>query len=354
MKLRGWSRRPSPAGININLHFLLVLRQRQTYGIVTSSMKEVILTKSPYMNASERRIADMHSVLNILNVLTGELSLIDPKPQDLKRRAHELCEDLYQIAGEIKESACLSRMILRLRESEAAVIAVAEAALSAETLSIGKTAIQDSISNLKSVFLVLENRLKEFELRQDDSDVWVFMQPALLQQQLEDVFTAIARNSKGSYGIHFDPAKKGPGDYYVELTIEVQRADGQLWIPLRLLDVLRDLAANARKYTPPGGRVGLALSQCEKSIRAVVEDNGCGIPGDEIEKVADFGYRASNVRHRPTRGGGFGLTKAVWLVTAWGGSLTLRSEVDAGTRVQFSLPNAELPADPVIWTGGCS
>ncbi len=41
-------------------------------------MKEVVLTKPPYMNASEQRNADMHSLLNILNVLVGELSLIVP------------------------------------------------------------------------------------------------------------------------------------------------------------------------------------------------------------------------------------------------------------------------------------
>ena len=40
-------------------------------------MKEVVFTKPPYLNASEQRIADMHSVLNILNILSGELSLVE-------------------------------------------------------------------------------------------------------------------------------------------------------------------------------------------------------------------------------------------------------------------------------------
>jgi len=315
-------------------------------------MKEVILTQSPYMNASEQRIADMHSVLNILNVLAGELSLIDPKPQDLMKRATELCHELHEIAQEIKEGGRISDIILRIGESEAAVMAVTEAALSAETLSIGKAAIKESISNLKSVFSVLENRLVEFKLREGNPDVWVLVDPGVFQKQLQDDFTAIARNSKGSYNIQFDLAQKGQGDYYFDLNIDVQRADGQLWIPLRLIDVLRDLVANARKYTPPGGRVALTLSQCENSICAAVEDNGCGIPGDEIEKVAEFGYRASNVRQRPTFGGGFGLTKAVWLVTGWGGSLTIRSEVDAGTAIRLSLPNIDLHAAPVTLAGG--
>jgi len=69
----------------------------------------------------------------------------------------------------------------------------------------------------------------------------------------------------------------------------------------------------------------------------------------EIEKVTEFGYRGSNVRRRPTQGGGFGLTKAAWLVTTWGGSLTIRSEVDAGTMIRLSVPNRELPDNPRVW-----
>ena len=314
-------------------------------------MKEVVLTKPPYMNASEQRIADMHSLLNILNVLSGELSLIEPKPQDLVERSAQLDQELDDLVREIKEGGLSADMISRVRKSGFAVIAFAEAALEAESLKIGKVAIGNSISNLRSVLSILEKRLDEFEARVEDPDLWVQIAPEVFQQQFEEVFAAIARNSKGSYGIHFDPAQKEQGDYYFQLKVEAQRADGQLWLPLRLIDVLRDLSANARKYTSPGGTVAIAVHQDQTSIRAVVEDNGCGIPHDEIEQVAEFGYRASNVRQRPTFGGGFGLTKAVWLVAGWGGSLTIRSEVDAGTVVRLSVPNADLPAAPTTWTG---
>jgi len=314
-------------------------------------MKEVIFTQSPYMNGSEKRIADMHSVLSILNVLVGELSLLTPRTQELSQQAKQLCEDLFEIAAQIREGAFLPETIQRIRDAEPLVMGLAEATLHAETLGVGKTAIQRAISNLQSVFSIISVRLNEFEFRSGDPGIWVLMAPELFQRQLEDFFTAVAVNAKGSYRICFDPAQQTRNDYYFDLEIDVQRSDGQLWIPLRLQDVVRDLAANARKYTHPGGRILLRLTQCERSILVEIEDNGCGIPGDEIEKVAEFGYRASNVQQRPTLGGGFGLTKAVWLVTGWGGSLTLRSEVDAGTLVRLSLPNAGLPASPVTWTG---
>lgn len=313
-------------------------------------MKEIVLTKPPYMNASEQRIADMHSLLNIFNILIGELSMIEPRPPDLVERSTQLDEELHAIAREIKEGNVISDMIPRVRKSEAAVIAYVKAALEAEHLTIGKTAIQKSINNLESVFSILGKRLDEFEMRAGDPDVWVEVAPDVFRQHFEDIFKAIAKNSKGGYGIHFDPARKNEGDYYVELKVDVQRAEGQLWMPLRLIDVLRDLSANARKYTPPGGDVALAVYQDEINIQAVVEDSGCGIPDDEIEKVAEFGYRAINVRKRPTFGGGFGLTKAAWLVTSWGGSLTIQSEVDAGTAVRLSIPNMDRPDAPKVWT----
>jgi len=115
-------------------------------------------------------------------------------------------------------------------------------------------------------------------------------------------------------------------------------------MPMRLKDVLRDLLANARKYTQPGGKVALALHQNDSHIQCVVEDSGCGIPDDELERVADFGYRASNVRQYRTMGGGFGLTKAVWLVLHWGGRFFLQSAPGQGTRIRIVVPNQPAPA----------
>lgn len=313
-------------------------------------MKEVVLTKPPYMNASELRIADMHSLLNIFNILIGELSMIEPKPQDLRDRSAQLNEEMHAVAREIKEGGGVLDLIPRIREIETAITNYLKEALDAESLSIGKAAISDSASNLESLFSVLGKRLDEFEMRASDPDVWVLVEPDVFRQHMEDVFRAIAKNSKGGYEIHFDSGRKGKDDYYVDLKIEMQRAGDRLWMPLRLLDILRDLSANARKYTPPGGKIAVLIHQDDLRISATIEDNGCGIPGDEIEKIAEFGYRARNVRHRPTRGGGFGLTKAVWLVTSWGGCVTVRSEVDAGTEVRLTVPLVDQPDHPETWT----
>jgi signal transduction histidine kinase len=317
-------------------------------------MKEIVLTRPPYMNPSELRIADMHTVLNILNVLIGELSLIEPTAPDLVERWKHLTEEMNGTAREIKEGGDLTRLMPRVRKVETTTIALARDLLAEEKVAARCAEIKASIANLESVFSIFKTRMDELEFRAEDPDVWILIESDAFRKLFEDGFTAIAKNSKGAYGIHFELARKGDRDYYLELKLRVHLDHGKLWIPLRLIDVLRDLTANARKYTAPGGKIGLELSQDAEGIRAVVEDNGCGIPEEEIEKVTEFGYRASNVRRRPTQGGGFGLTKAAWLVTSWGGSLTLRSEVDSGTTIRLSIPNKELPEKPQVWKNACA
>ena len=314
-------------------------------------MKEVVHTKSPYMNSSEQRIADMHSVLNILNVVAGELSLIEPRQRELSERFMQLDGEFRKITREIKEGGNLIELMRKMRKSADEAINFARSALEHEEGGrFSRIAeIKDSLSNLKSISAILHVRLDELEERAEDPDVWVRMSPEVFRHQLEEVFAAVAKNSKGKYGIRFDRSHQEKGDYLIDLEIGVDLPGGHLWMPLRLIDIFRDLTANARKYTAPGGHVALSLHQDEKMIRGVVEDNGYGIPDDEIERVAEFGYRASNVRRLPTFGGGYGLTKAVWLVTEWGGTFTIQSEVDTGTIIRFSFPNAELPENPRIW-----
>jgi signal transduction histidine kinase len=301
------------------------------------------------MNASERRIADMHSVLNILNVLLGELSFIEPEQPGLVELSEKLDKELNDIARTIKEGGDLPALMQRIRQSESEVMSYVQSTYEDEGVSTGRTDIRESIDNLKSVYSILNTRLSELEMRMEDPDIWIQIEPDVFRQQLEDVFIAIAKNSKGGYGVQFNLAQVGHGDYYFDLKFDVQPTGGPFWMPLRLVDVLRDLCANARKYTSPGGKIALAVYQDESTLNAVIEDSGCGIPGDELEKVTEFGYRASNVRQRPTLGGGFGLTKAAWLVTNWGGRLNIKSEVDQGTIIKLSIPNAHRPENSVTW-----
>ena len=58
-----------------------------------------------------------------------------------------------------------------------------------------------------------------------------------------------------------------------------------------LFTLVRNLADNAIRYTPDGGRVDLSVRQAGRQVILEVEDNGIGIPAAERERVLDPFYR---------------------------------------------------------------
>jgi signal transduction histidine kinase len=118
------------------------------------------------------------------------------------------------------------------------------------------------------------------------------------------------------------------------------RRGDRIRMPAVFQDVMRDLIANARKYTDPGGRILAGVYEDETELRFAVADTGRGIPEDEIPKLVQFGTRGSNVGDRPTRGGGFGLTKAYYITKKLGGRMWIESELHSGTEMRLAIPTS--------------
>ena len=69
-----------------------------------------------------------------------------------------------------------------------------------------------------------------------------------------------------------------------------------------------------------------------------VIDQGAGIPAAEIPRLKEAFYRPDSARQRNTGGYGLGLYLCQLIVDAHGGTLSIESEPDKGTRVIVSLP----------------
>jgi signal transduction histidine kinase len=80
-------------------------------------------------------------------------------------------------------------------------------------------------------------------------------------------------------------------------------------------------------------------------LRFVVEDTGRGMDEAEIPRLISFGERGSNVQDRPTRGGGFGLTKAYYVTKRLSGRMWIESALGAGTRIEIRIPAEESTVD---------
>jgi two-component system OmpR family sensor kinase len=108
--------------------------------------------------------------------------------------------------------------------------------------------------------------------------------------------------------------------------------------PDQLRRLLRNLADNGIKYTPPGGSVEISLRIDGKWANLQVSDTGMGIAEEDREKVFRRFYRASAARTQNESGAGLGLAIAQSIVEAHGGRIQVQSAVGQGSLFIVSLP----------------
>ncbi|MBW1687446.1 MAG: ATP-binding protein [Deltaproteobacteria bacterium] len=224
-----------------------------------------------------------------------------------------------------------------LLKCEDRVMEVVHTVLEAHPDAVDDSDVRGSVSNLQSVFAVLDTRTRELLDRVHAPGKWTDHEIKQLTANFTNVLAAIEKNSKGRYRIVYNIAGQERQDYMV--TFGIESVDGSIInMPPVLQDVMRDLIANARKYTEPGGEITAGLVDNGKEIRFVVGDTGRGIPPDEVQQVVEFGKRGSNVDDKATMGGGFGLTKAYLVTRRFGGRMWVDSRPGAGTRITISIP----------------
>ena len=110
----------------------------------------------------------------------------------------------------------------------------------------------------------------------------------------------------------------------------------------RTLQVLSNLVSNALKHTKPGGNIRVSAKPVEREVVFAVEDDGPGIPDEEVPRLFDRFWHAR--RGAEQAGTGLGLAIAKGIVDAHGGSIWVETEVGSGTTFKFSLPQSAVLA----------
>jgi two-component system sensor histidine kinase ChvG len=140
-----------------------------------------------------------------------------------------------------------------------------------------------------------------------------------LMGEIVQLYDAQAR--PGEVGVRFTPAQ----------TLEPILVSGREG-PIG--QVFRNLIDNARSFSPEGGEVRVTLERQRGEALAVVEDDGPGVPPDNLETVFERFYTSRPKGAAFGGNSGLGLSIARQIVQAHGGTIRAENRVDAAGAVQ--------------------
>jgi PAS domain S-box-containing protein len=152
-----------------------------------------------------------------------------------------------------------------------------------------------------------------------------------LERQRVDLHEIIARVAK-LFGLQ--ARERG-------IRLETRAPDAGLGVvgdATKLTWALSNLIANALRYTPAGGRVGVEASSDPGRVLVTVTDSGPGIPREQRERIFEPFVQGAEVGEAGAAGLGLSIVRDI--VQAHGGRIHLESEVGRGSRFTLELPRS--------------
>ena len=107
----------------------------------------------------------------------------------------------------------------------------------------------------------------------------------------------------------------------------------------KLETIIKNLLTNAIKFTSEGDTISLKMRLLNPTqLELIVEDNGAGIPRDQVDKIFEWYYQAQNQKMHNAQGFGIGLALSKELVNLMKGNIQLQSELGKFTRFTITIP----------------
>jgi len=104
--------------------------------------------------------------------------------------------------------------------------------------------------------------------------------------------------------------------------------------------VFHNIAENAIKYSGEGSRVTIKTWDDPQWVYIRIQDDGRGIPKDDLVHIFDKFYRVKNDSTHTIKGTGLGLYLVKYFVELHGGTIIVESELGKGTSFEIKLKNA--------------
>jgi two-component system, OmpR family, sensor histidine kinase BaeS len=272
------------------------------------------------------------------------------------RRVSMPVDDLLKAADRLAEGDYDVRVAERgpreLREAARALNTLAERL--AATDQRRRALLADVSHELRTPLTVvrggLEGMLDGLRPR-DDAHLAALRDETLLLDRLIEDLRTVALAEAGALPLHLEEVEPATliDDAVAALTGSAEAAGVRLRAlpaeglptlvadPDRLAEVLRNLIANALRYTPAGGAIVVeGTAPDPATVVFAVTDSGAGLAPGDAERIFDRFHRAAD-----STGSGLGLSIARELVTAHGGSIAASSAGPGhGTTVRFTIPVA--------------
>ena len=128
-------------------------------------------------------------------------------------------------------------------------------------------------------------------------------------------------------------------DSHVNFSSEISVTTGFVGDPIRLRQVVDNLAENALRLSPSGSTLAIRIEQMDKSLVIEVRDSGPGLSPDDQKVAFDPGALYERFRGVRPVGTGIGLALVDRLATGMGGQARVGSAPEGGARFTVEIPN---------------
>jgi signal transduction histidine kinase len=109
----------------------------------------------------------------------------------------------------------------------------------------------------------------------------------------------------------------------------------------KVIQVIRNLVANALKAVSDGGRIDVYTEENGSEVLLRVDDSGPGIPPEYREQIFQRFYRLDSSRNREAGGAGLGLAIARRIMQLHEGRIWVDEGRNGGARISIAFPPAE-------------
>lgn len=271
-----------------------------------------------------------------MNQMASQLDLTSQRERELRSglevMVSERTVDLQAAVADLQRSEARRRQLLadighELRTPTTVIRGEAEVALRARVMT--DASYRESLVRIATSAEQLGKQIEDLlTIALDDAEMLVLendvVEPEIeLKRAISQVSTLASLRQ-----VRLVPDSSGPDSFV--------KGDAR-----RLGQIMSVLLDNAIRYSHPSGTVEISTSLSQDGWSLQVRDYGIGIPGEDISRVFERGFRSSLARTHRADGSGLGLSIAKAFAERLGGALELESVVGEGTTVRLRLPTVD-------------